>query len=217
METERGISYPIGYTLHPPAAPADIAKLQQDSEPNWIGWQYPWFPASNLKASTHFRHFSPTAGSPDPSLMDYWLTPSSLADTFTTEMLGSIADIWMSPTENYRPGSINNSVRLAARAIHARDDPVAAAAFSVGDIENAHPTLSMTLDVKKKLPEGGVKWLFLRARSLEIKNGRMDVEVTILDEKFELVALSHHVALITPIAGRLYREAKNSDGTGSKL
>jgi hypothetical protein len=56
----------------------------------------------------------------------------------------------------------------------------------------------LNLDVKKSLPEGGVEWLFVRVATKQIKNGRMDLEITILDEAGEIVALSHHVALAVP-------------------
>lgn len=49
------------------------------------------------------------------------------------------------------------------------------------------------IEFKKLLPPQGVDWLFVRARAKQIKDGRMDVEVTILDEESELVALSNHV------------------------
>ena len=54
----------------------------------------------------------------------------------------------------------------------------------------------MTLEIKKLLPPQGVKWLFMRAQAKDIANGRMDAEVTILNEKLELVALSHHICFV---------------------
>lgn len=56
-----------------------------------------------------------------------------------------------------------------------------------------YPTLLLNLDVKKALPEEGVKWLFSRVQAKQIKNGRYDLEVCLLDAKGELVAVSHHV------------------------
>jgi acyl-CoA thioesterase FadM len=57
-----------------------------------------------------------------------------------------------------------------------------------------YPTLLLNLDIKKPLPEEGVEWLFVRVESKVIKNGRMDLEVVIMDENGEVVALSQHVA-----------------------
>jgi hypothetical protein len=58
-----------------------------------------------------------------------------------------------------------------------------------------YPTVLLNLDIKKSLPEEGVDWLFVRVTTKQIKNGRMDLEIVILDEGGEIVALSHHVAL----------------------
>ncbi len=59
-----------------------------------------------------------------------------------------------------------------------------------------YPTVCLSLDVKKPLPSEGVQWLFSRVRAKQIKNVRIDLEVIILDEQGDLVALSHHIALI---------------------
>ena len=58
----------------------------------------------------------------------------------------------------------------------------------------------MGLEIKKSLPEDGVRWLFIRAQAKQIQGGRMDVEVLILDEGMDLVALSNHVCFIVDIA-----------------
>lgn len=59
-----------------------------------------------------------------------------------------------------------------------------------------YPTVLLNLDVKKALPEEGVEWLFVRVRAKRIQNGRMDLEVVVLDEEGDLVAVSDHVCLI---------------------
>ena len=57
-----------------------------------------------------------------------------------------------------------------------------------------YPTLLLNLDIKKALPEEGLEWLFARVDAKQIRNGRMDIEVVIMDEAGEIVALSQHVA-----------------------
>jgi hypothetical protein len=54
----------------------------------------------------------------------------------------------------------------------------------------------MALEIKQLLPLEGVKWLFLGPRVTEINKGCMDSEVTILNDKFQLVALSHGVEFV---------------------
>lgn len=56
-----------------------------------------------------------------------------------------------------------------------------------------YPTLLLNLEIKKALPENGVKWLFSRVEAKKIQNGRYDLEVLLLDTEGDLVALSHHV------------------------
>jgi hypothetical protein len=75
-----------------------------------------------------------------------------------------------------------------------------------------YPTLLLNLDIKKSLPEEGVEWLFVRVDTKQIKNGRMDIDVVILDEAGEIVALSQHVSLAVG-SERNVAERK----TGSKI
>lgn len=47
----------------------------------------------------------------------------------------------------------------------------------------------LNLDIKKPLPNGGVEWLFVRVATKQIRKGRMDLDIVILDEGGEIVAL----------------------------
>ncbi|KAI9781835.1 MAG: hypothetical protein M1839_005627 [Geoglossum umbratile] len=58
------------------------------------------------------------------------------------------------------------------------------------------PTLVLNLDIKKALPAGGVEFLFVRVQTKRVVNGRFDLEVVIMDEEGDIVALSHHAGLI---------------------
>ncbi|KAF2653434.1 hypothetical protein K491DRAFT_769452 [Lophiostoma macrostomum CBS 122681] len=57
-------------------------------------------------------------------------------------------------------------------------------------------TLSTSTEIKKRLPNEGVRWLYLRTEAKSIINGRMDSQVLLFDEKMELVAISHHAVQI---------------------
>ena len=80
-----------------------------------------------------------------------------------------------------------------------------------------YPTMSMSLEVKKGPPDGrpGWEWLFLRLESHQIRNGRMDIDVVVLNEEGELVALSRHVALIVP-SERNYKRAAGEEAVRSQ-
>lgn len=109
-------------------------------------------------------------------------------------MLGSVADHWRRMIENYAPNSVWGQEALPERAAEAVKEGKEIMGHSTS---YGYPTLSMHLEIKKRLPAEGVEWLFMRAKSLVIKNGRFDAEIIILDESLEVVALSHQVALIT--------------------
>lgn len=63
-----------------------------------------------------------------------------------------------------------------------------------------YPTLLLNLDVKKALPDEGVRWMFSRVEAKKIKNGRYDLEVLLLDAEGDLVAASHHVVFAVDAA-----------------
>ncbi|EED21712.1 conserved hypothetical protein [Talaromyces stipitatus ATCC 10500] len=71
-----------------------------------------------------------------------------------------------------------------------------------------YPTVTLNIDFKKSLPPQGVDWLYSRVVMKSVRNGRMDIEVIILDEKGEIVALCSHIGLVVSIerntSGRKY-------------
>lgn len=153
----------------------------------------------------------PFSGSPHPSIMDEWITPTSTEDRFTNMNLGFVADQWPQMVENYRPNSPHNSHGIVARAIRSKNG-TSTEADSGWRSPFWYPTLLMSIEFKKILPPQGVDWLFVRASAKQIKDGKMDVEVTILDENSELVALSNHFCFIVDLAPK-----SSAKGKGSKL
>jgi len=71
----------------------------------------------------------------------------------------------------------------------------------------------MTTEIKKD-PKG-LKWVFMRARSLKIENGRFDTLVYICDEQGDLLAFAKHVSLI--VEGKLLTEHPEEVGRVFKL
>ena len=212
MHAERGFSAETGYILSPPPSPAQVAQLANGTDPNWIGWTYPWYPKSFLKASTHFRFFFPIDGGPHPSITDVWLTPVRSSDAFTTEMLGCVADNWHRMVENYRPNAAWSIKKMVARAMQVGQDSSTDVDRGRTPVPYSYPTLSLSLEIKKLLPAQGVKWLLIRAEAKEIKNGRMDAAVTIVDENLELVAVSQQVSFIVDLVEEAKKAASHKEG-----
>ncbi|MCJ1280463.1 hypothetical protein MMC21_008291 [Puttea exsequens] len=198
MHAKQGAEFNTKFQITPALPSVRIQDLVSGSTEQWVQWDFPWHPKSLLKPYTHFRFFIPTNGPLHLSLTDVWITPKDDDAVFTTRTLGMIADIWPRMVENYCPDSGWNTANLANRAKENAPSSAKAADFSIEEHQQAfwYPTLSMTLDVKKTLEPHGVKWLFMRAQARQIKNGRMDVTVVILDQRLELVAISNHVCLV---------------------
>lgn len=64
-----------------------------------------------------------------------------------------------------------------------------------------YPTVSLNVDFKKRLPAQGVEWLYSRVHTKVLRDGRTDLDVVVLDETGDVVALSTQVGLVVS-AGR---------------
>ncbi|KAI1259696.1 hypothetical protein F5Y18DRAFT_289868 [Xylariaceae sp. FL1019] len=61
------------------------------------------------------------------------------------------------------------------------------------------PTVVMNLENKIVLPSEGAKWLSVRITSKHIQMGRFDLDVIVRDVEGQMIALSHHVALMLDV------------------
>ena len=66
-----------------------------------------------------------------------------------------------------------------------------------------YPTVTLNIDVKKRLPPGGVEWLYSRIDTKVVSNGRTDLNVTILDQDGEVVAVGSQVGLVVSASRNL--------------
>ncbi|KAJ9645323.1 hypothetical protein H2199_003329 [Coniosporium tulheliwenetii] len=167
---ETGVSFATGWSLHPAPAAVDLAALAAGKDQHWQEQTNMPF-AKFRKASSRMRFFFPRGGQHLKSMADEWLCFRD-GSRFTNESLGYVADMWPQVVESYRHGDDPYDVR----------DEKVDKSRAVIDKPFWYPTLLLNLDVKKALPEEGVEWLFARVRAKQIKNGRLDLEVVVLDE-----------------------------------
>lgn len=218
LSTESGASFPTKWTLEPPPPKTtSIANLKAGKDPLWAEPTAQPF-LEFRKAVQQVRFFFPRAGQHFPSLADQWTTLVS-GERLTNNHLGFIVDTFPQIIENYRfvdagkdPYSVDKSKQPSEKEMLVAE----AAGQEKGPFW--YPTVLLNLDVKKLLPEDGVEGLFARTRAKEIKNGRYDLEVVVLDEGGDLVAVSHHVVMIVSAARNLAKRKNGSDrGDESKL
>ncbi|EPS41613.1 hypothetical protein H072_4495 [Dactylellina haptotyla CBS 200.50] len=134
-----------------------------------------------------------------PGVVTNWGTFTNPAETITNEAIALIADLFVGVIEQLDPEAWDESA--------GKKTPTA---------KYWYPTLSLSLDVKKALPKEGVKWVYSRIQSQQIKNGRWDLQVMLLDEDGELLATSSQVALMVDAARNTKPRGKR-DSAGPKL
>jgi hypothetical protein len=183
---EAGISLPTDFALSPlsPPRPADFARLRADLDHHWAR-QPPNPFAKFRKAATKVVTYVPRRGQAARSLADEWLCFKN-GERFSAVSLGLVCDMWPMVVEAYR------ELPIPLDASASSSNPGAMRRR----VTYWYPTLLLNLEIKKILPPDGVEWLFVRVQAKQIKNGRMDLEVVIMDQEGDIVALSHHVALI---------------------
>lgn len=197
MEGESGITLPTGWGL-PDAPPpvADLAALPRGEDPHWQRLHI-WL-MERLPMLHNLEYYAPRARPPGPAAtQDLWIR-LAVGERFTATALGYVADAAaVLIPESYRAESPDGPVPPGRFDRHA--------GFW-------YPTITMDLDVKKKLPPRGVEWLRLRVASRVFRDGRYDMELLVFDEQGDLVAIGHHVAMAVDVE----RNWANREAPGSK-
>ncbi|KAL2262653.1 hypothetical protein VTK26DRAFT_578 [Humicola hyalothermophila] len=189
LRKENGVSLPLGFTLRhpfPPPPRPDFAALKADRDLHWARLKFPL--GSRLRFARclqNFAYYGPRASPPSKTPIDKWVRLAS-GERFTANSLGFVSDCWPYVVEEHRP-SRKEAEEKARRGESVPFPP---------DATFWYPTVVLNLEVKKALPAEGLEWLQIRIQSRQVKNGRMDIEILLLDEQGELVAISNHVNLI---------------------
>lgn len=189
MDKQDGLSYPTSFTLHKPPPSVNFEDLLSDSDPRWVQFVFPYSQESYLKGGTQLRWFTRADGANDPSIIDFWFTPLADNEKFTTEMLGSIADQWGCVSDNFHPEGIWTTAYMAAG--HKIGDPTWGSDMSKRPVGMS--TFSNSLQIMKRLPPEGVRWLYLRGQTKMIQSGRLSSEILVFDHDMDLVVVSQQV------------------------
>ena len=208
ISSESGITLPTKWSLFPLPVPADIALLASDGN---AGWQLRTLDthAKFRKATSRVQCAFPWQGQAELSIVDQWMRFKN-GERLTNESLGFVVDMFPQIVEMYRE---NGQGKKVAQGF----DPKAMSAVdSTKWGPMWYPTILLNLDVKKLLPAEGVEWLFVRVHAKQIRDGRMDLEVIVMDGEGDLVAVSNHVSLIVS-AARNTAQRKDEGSTTSKI
>lgn len=77
-------------------------------------------------------------------------------------------------------------------------------AAQIPTIEN---TVTMDIEFKRRLPANGLRFIFSRAATRLLSDGRMDMDVTICNEDMELICIARQLILVLD-AQRKFRSGR---------
>ena len=187
LDTESGVSFDTAWSLKDPAPPPiDFAACDAGSDPNWSHVSV--LPFSDFRqASKRVRWIVPKAPITALGFTDQWISLKDGGERFTNARLGFVVDMFTQVVETFlKPDAYAPGGESDDDGSRRKRNP--AARFW-------YPTVVLNLEVKKALPPEGVEWLFIRARTKSIKNGKYDLDIVVLDAQEDLVCSSHHVCL----------------------
>lgn len=211
LAREAGFSADTAWRLTGPDAPpppVDLEAMVREGGKGDVNWvELPEWPLSGFrKATKNVRTFHPRGGQRALNTYDLWMALRDPKEAWTNESVGFMADTFPQMLER---------LTLKNKDVYHPDVPQKEAErLMKAKPPMWYPTLLLNLDFKKALPEGGEKLLFMRCQTKQIRNGRYDLEVVIMDSKGELVALSHHVVFAVSAARNT---AKRSTAAQGKL
>jgi hypothetical protein len=211
ISTETGVTYSTNWNLHPQSLPvSSLAALDSGNDPHWAE-RHEWPFVDFRKASTKVRSWFPRAGQRSPACLDMWYCFRDPNSRFTNESLGFVCDTFPQIIEQYVLGFDPYSAEFEQRYSQAEQKELMNIKARMW-----YPTLLLNLEVKKALPEEGLRFMFVRLEAKTIKNGRYDLEVTAFDPEGDLVAISNHVCFAVSSDRNLAARRKEVKGD-SKL
>ncbi|KAI1367062.1 thioesterase family protein [Xylaria arbuscula] len=215
LQTFGGFSLPTGYESTPAAAlpgpsPHFDALKANGKDEGWEGAVLPQA-SGGIHSLRNWHFYLPRAGPLTPGVLDMWICPASgehitqamlpfVVDSFPFTMHAYLAapelrELLMPPSRGDRERETSSGgADKMSKAEDRDEDGQTEARASLW-----FPTVVMNLEVKAALPSQGAEWLNVRVTSKQIKDGRFDLEVLVRDVEGEIVALSHHVALVLSI------------------
>ncbi|KAJ5166618.1 uncharacterized protein N7482_005399 [Penicillium canariense] len=195
---EVGISAATGWTLHPTPAPGSLAGGKVDlpalgrtgNDGAWTKLNPP-FPEFR-RAAAQLELYGPGTGKSQRQhtgtmAVDQWARFRPGGDQsgrWTDAAVAYLVDMF--------PMALDGLDTMSATAVaKAKGEPV-----SEQMAKFWYPTVTLNIDMKKRLPAGGVEWLYSRIVTKVVRDGRTDLDVTVLDENGEVIALSTQVGLV---------------------
>lgn len=201
-----GPTVPSAWTLHPPPAPVpDFAKvLAHQPDDHWL----PAIVAGEVLPFTR-RQLVLNCGFPTDGVCDAWNTfqgDERMDATYLAMMADCVPSLSDTLLSNHGLYDARRNFEMIQAA--ARENPGQPAVLTNSYKELAksnvfNNTVTLDIEFKRRLPEEGVQWTFTRAATRMLEAGRMDLDITICNEKMEYLCLARQVVLALDVSRKL--------------
>ena len=196
-DAHRGVTTDTGFALSPASTPVNLQRLESNSDDKWIIYHVPYSkPGSQPLA--HWNLGMTKDGPVSLRVHDMWYCLHNSKNRITTIMLPLVADLYLRMADNYIPKSGFSYAACLDRATRSVDGDVSRDELEKATTIYWTATQSLNMDIVRQLPEEGVRWVLMRAEAKAIKDGRLVVEVNIMDEPMNLVAYGKGVDMLIP-------------------
>ena len=177
-------------------------------------WHQVWVSSDAYsKTFTNVKLLLPMHGTEHPSVVEEWLRFAKTEDRFEAPSLGFVMDTWPQIVDAFGSGSpysANGLLELANTAAHSGSNEARSADSSWDNgitidqdivdqwVKYWYPTLTMNLEVQRRLPEGGAEWLYQKVRATGIEKSKVNLQVAIADMDGSLIAVGNLSAMVVP-------------------
>lgn len=232
--TSKGITMPTGYRLDPPIPPINFNNVLTNKDPSWVKYDLPYREDSQNKFFSNITGVIERRPCADKDVVQLWMSLRPSEERWTTDMIPVACDAFNPALENYFDGlfSVQGVTRMALEweKNGPPDAPVqtvcslldlSSLSKSDADFCNSYQagpryytTVNMSIDLKRALPEEGTKWLFARMRTLDVRDGRLDVRGELWDKHGNLIALMQYLWFVVDTSRSVIAQASRENGNG---
>ncbi|KAI0006423.1 thioesterase family protein [Xylariaceae sp. FL0662B] len=207
-----GITAATAWRLHPPPEPLPDfeAVLAHKPDAHWL----PTHLAGEILPFTRrVLTLNPRSGFPVDGVCDAWnafqgderMDAAYLA--LMTDYIPSMSDTLL------RNGGLYDARRSFARIEQGVREHPGVPAELTNSFKEARQssifnnTVSLSIEFKRRLPKEGIQWMFTRVESRMLEGGRLDLDITICDQKMDLLCIARQAVLVLD-ARRKFKDGK---------
>jgi hypothetical protein len=127
--------------------------------------------------------------------------------TLMTDIIPSMSDILLRNGGLYDAHAFYEKMERWAEQNPGTTAPLTNSIAEAMRSSTLNTTISHDVEFKQRLPEQGLEWLFTRTATKVLRDGRMDIDITMCNQKMELVCQARQLVLVLE-AHRKFRGGK---------